>query len=106
MKLICALKDHKFRGKADALDVVLYGRADRPTRGTAGAAVRDEILHWNLRPAPRAWDFLSLALSVIAADLAGHRTESPDGWTRELELEVAVPIACSGIVNANSSSIF
>lgn len=27
---------------------------------------------------------------MIAADLAGHRTESPDGWTREFELEVAV----------------
>src|ERR1035441_237260 len=90
MKLICALKDHKFKGKADALDVVLYGRADRPTRGSAGAAIRDEIIRWNLRPAPRAWDFLSLALAVIAADLAGHRTASPDGWTRELELEVAV----------------
>ena len=41
-------------------------------------------------PSPRAWDFLSLALAVIAADLAGHRTKSPDGWTREFELEVAV----------------
>ena len=90
MKLICALKDHKFKGKADALDVVLYGRADRPTRGSAGAAIRDEIIRWNLHPAPRAWDFLSLALAVIAADLAGRRTASPDGWTRELELEVAV----------------
>jgi hypothetical protein len=27
---------------------------------------------------------------VIAADLAGHRTKSPDGWTREFELEIAV----------------
>ena len=43
MKLICALKDHKFKGSKDALDVVLYGRADRPTRGSAGAAIRDEI---------------------------------------------------------------
>jgi 7-cyano-7-deazaguanine synthase in queuosine biosynthesis len=29
-------------------------------------------------------------IAVIAADLAGHRTKSPDGWTREFELEVAV----------------
>jgi len=90
MKLICAPKDHKFKGKADALDVVLYGRADRPTRGSAGAAIKDEIIQWNLHPAPKAWDFLSLALAVIAADLAGHRAASPDGWTRELEVEVAV----------------
>ena len=26
----------------------------------------------------------------MAADLAGHRTKSPDGWTRQFELEVAV----------------
>ena len=90
MKLICAPKGYKFKGKGDALDVVLYSRADRPTRGSLGAAIRDEITAWNLNPTPRAWDFLSFALAVIAADLAGHRTGSPDGWTRELELDVAV----------------
>jgi hypothetical protein len=31
-----------------------------------------------------------LALSATAADLAGHRSASSDGWTRELEIEVAV----------------
>jgi 7-cyano-7-deazaguanine synthase in queuosine biosynthesis len=90
MKLICAPKEYAFKGRASALDVVLYGRADRPTRGSAGAAIKDEIVRCNLHPTPRAWDFLSLALAVTAADLAGHRTASPDGWTREFELEVAV----------------
>lgn len=90
MKLICAPKDYAFKGTAAALDVVLYARADRPTRGSAGAAIKDEIVKLNLHPASRAWDFLSLALAVTAADLAGHRTASPDGWTREFELEVAV----------------
>jgi hypothetical protein len=90
MKLICALKDFGFKGSADALDVVLYGNADRPTRGSAGAPIKDEIVRCNLHPAPMAWDFLSLALAVTAADLAGHRKASPDGWTREFELEVSV----------------
>ncbi len=90
MKLVCATKDYAFKGRADALDVVLYGNADRPTRGHAGAAITDNIVRSNLHPAPRAWDFLSLALAVTAADLAGHRTASPDGWTREFELEVSV----------------
>lgn len=88
MKLICAPKKHRFNGKA--LAVVLYDNADRPTRGSAGAAIRDAILRAGLYPDPKAWDFLSLALAVIAADLAGHRAASPDGWTREFELEVAV----------------
>ncbi len=90
MKLVCALSDHKFKGSNDALDVVLYSRADRPTRGSAGAAIREEIAHSKLHPTLKAWDFLSLALAVISADRAGHRTKSPDGWTREFEIEVAV----------------
>jgi 7-cyano-7-deazaguanine synthase in queuosine biosynthesis len=90
MKLICAPQSHKFKGTKGTLDVVLYGRADRQTRGSAGAAIKDAIAKSVYGPSPRAWDFLSLALAVIAADLAGHRTKSPDGWTREFELEVAV----------------
>jgi 7-cyano-7-deazaguanine synthase in queuosine biosynthesis len=90
MKLICAPKDYKFKGKSEQLDVVLYSRADRQTRGSVGARVKDEIVNSKLHPASRAWDFLSLALAAIASDLAGHRTASPDGWTREFQLEVAV----------------
>ena len=90
MKLICAPKDYAFKGTSKVLDVVLYGQADRPTRGSVGAAVTDKIFREKLRAATRAWDFLSLALSVIAADLAGHRNMSPDGWTREFELEISV----------------
>lgn len=90
MKLVCALKDHKFPGGNDTLPVILYGPADREDRGCAGAAVKHQITRDKLYPASKAWDLLSLALSVTAADLAGHRNESPDGWTREFDLEVAV----------------
>ena len=90
MKIICALSDHKFKSSKDTLDVVLYTRADRPTRGSAGAALKEEIARSKLHPSPRAWDFLSLALAIVAADLAGHRKKSPDGWTREFEIDVAV----------------
>ena len=90
MKLVCAPKDYDFKGTSKVLDVVLYGQADRPTRGSVGAAVTDKMSREKLYAAPRAWDFLSLALSVIAADLAGHRNMSPDGWTREFELDISV----------------
>lgn len=90
MKLVCAPQSHKFKGTKGTLDVVLYGRADRQTRGSAGAAIKDVIAKSVYSPSTKAWDFLSLALAVITADLAGHRTKSPDGWTRELELEIAV----------------
>jgi 7-cyano-7-deazaguanine synthase in queuosine biosynthesis len=90
MKLICAPQSHAFDDGADITNVVLYGHADRPTRGSAGAAIKDAILKCRYAAAQKAWDFLSLALGVTAADLAGFRSKSPDGWTREFELGVAV----------------
>ncbi len=90
MKLICAPRNYPFAGNADPVEVILYGHADIQTRGCAGAAVKDEIIRQKLHAATRAWDFLSVALSVTAADLAGHRSASPDGWTREFELTISV----------------
>ena len=90
MKLVCAPEDFTFPAGEDALCVVLYGQAGRPDRGSAGASARYDILRAKLLAAPRAWDLLSLALSVVTADLAGLRNQSPDGWTRDFELQVAV----------------
>lgn len=89
MKLVCALKDHPFSDTDGTLGVVLYDAATTQNRASAGGTLKHHILRDKLVPALRAWDFLSLALSVTAADLAGHRDESSDGWTREFELEIA-----------------
>jgi hypothetical protein len=89
MKLTCAPRSFPFQPESDDLQVILYGSSD-PERGSAGAAVRQQILHEKLAVAPRAWDFLSLALSVLTSDLAEPRDRSPDGWTREFDLDVAV----------------
>src|SRR5579862_9876676 len=86
MKLTCAPIDAAV-SKGGGVRVVLYGRS--PT-ASAGGSVQEEMIRRHLVPAPRAWDFLSLALSVVTADLACPRHQSPDGWTREFELEVAV----------------
>ena len=51
---------------------------------------KEQIDRSRLHPSARAWDFLSLDLAVVASNLAGHRKKSPDGWTREFELDVAV----------------
>lgn len=90
MKLVCAPKGYAFARAGDAVEVILYGHADRQNRGSAGAAVREKLIREKLHAATRAWDFLSLALSVTAADLAGHRNTSSDGWTRQFELEISV----------------
>jgi 7-cyano-7-deazaguanine synthase in queuosine biosynthesis len=90
MRLLCAPTDARRLNERDTLRVVLYGQAGADHRGSAGAAVRTEIRRARLAPTRRAWDLLSIALSVMAADVAGRRSESPDGWTREFEMEIAV----------------
>lgn len=91
MKVLCAPLDWDFdAGPAADLEVVLFSQADRPERGTAGSNILEPVAKPDLNPHPRSWDLLSFALSVIAADLSVRRDESPDGWTREISLEVAV----------------
>ena len=90
MRVVCAPLRRLPRPRAGELQVVLYGYADRAGRGEAGASLLETIKKLKLQPADRAWDLLSLALAVNAADLAVQRSSSPDGWTRNLELQVAV----------------
>jgi len=91
MRIICAPEDHKFGAAGpDALNVMLYGHACGPELGAVGATARHIIQRRKLQPAARAWDLLSIALSVIAADTVVRRDQSPDGWTREIDLQVAV----------------
>ncbi len=90
MNVVCAPLGAKANlGGAD-LEVVLFAHADRPGRGAACANIIPLVARAGRHPAPRAWDLLSLALSVIAADTGVRRNQSPDGWTREIELHVAV----------------
>ncbi|MFX6330593.1 hypothetical protein ABTF76_20280, partial [Acinetobacter baumannii] len=55
-----------------------------------GTSLIDEIRRAGLAPGISSWDFLSLALAVNAADHAVERGVSADGWTRIIELEVAL----------------
>lgn len=90
MKLVCAPKSFKFKNYASDLDVVLYSRPQDKTVGFAGHNIVRDIQKLKLNPSLRAWDFLSIALSCVCADMAGHRKKSSDGWTREFDLTIAV----------------
>ena len=68
----------------------LYGRVPIAGLGRVGGPVPPVLKRLRLAPTERAWDFASIALSVVAADEAVTRSDSPDGWTREIELTIAV----------------
>ena len=91
MRIFCAPEDYRFAAPAAGdLNVMLYGHANGPGTGSVGGTARHVIQRRKLKPAARAWDLMSIALSVVAADTAARRNSSPDGWTRQLDLHVAV----------------
>lgn len=90
MKILCAPKTYDFSSMDSEIDIVLYAQATRAGQGSIGAAIVSQMRRVRAAPPPRAWDFLSIALSCYAADLAGHRKRSPDGWTRQFEVSIAV----------------
>lgn len=90
MKIVCAPDPFDFTQEKADLCVVLYRTTRDPEKGAIGNGVPLTIRRARLAPPPLAWDLVSLALSVFAADLAGHRLKSPDGWTRTFDLRVAV----------------
>ena len=69
---------------------VLYGPQTSPKVGCIGKNLLKEIQARHLMPASRSWDFLSIALAVVAADEGVPRSRSADGWTRRINLTVAV----------------
>jgi hypothetical protein len=69
---------------------VLFDRRPDAATGAVGSMIPPYLKGLGLQPSARAWDFLSIALSVVAADESVLRTSSPDGWTRVIELTIAV----------------
>ncbi|MHB9024019.1 MAG: hypothetical protein ACYC7E_07550 [Armatimonadota bacterium] len=89
MKLICAPSSYPFFVAAPGdMNVVLYNISNQ--HGYIGNQIFPEIKRSRIIPNDIAVDLLAIALSVIAADQATKRNQSPDGWTRQLELQVAV----------------
>ena len=72
-----------------SIGVVLYGLPVNGAGGIGNRLIR-RIRRWENQPSQLAWDFLSIALAVTAADTFVRRDLSPDRWTREINLEVAL----------------
>ncbi|MBN3471282.1 hypothetical protein G0D98_22920 [Pseudomonas savastanoi pv. phaseolicola] len=89
MRFVCGPAGFRVRVSERATQVVIYGKAEKGEVSVGGYA-RYLLEKRHLEISPRAWDFLSIALSVVAADFTAIRATSADGWTRVIDLEIAV----------------
>lgn len=76
-------------GNSD-LGLALF-HAGEPSLPGLGATLPMQFRKQLSRPVPQlAWDFLSIALAAFAADRFVLRSDGDDGWTRMLDVTVAV----------------
>jgi hypothetical protein len=89
MKVICASQT-VIQKRVGDLRCVLFGRASKSDFGSAGPTLLQDVGRFGLRAPVRVWDLVGIALAVNVADQGCPRGTSSDGWTRQIELEVAV----------------
>lgn len=91
MQVICQQPDRvaRTRQRDGRLRVSLYGVGEPfPDVGYIGHQLLHRVHALRGQPTQTAWDFLSLALGVVAADTFVRRDASEDGWTRRIDLAV------------------
>jgi hypothetical protein len=74
------------KASANLIPVQLFGINNQTPY--IGNTIIKELRHKSVRIPPQAMDFLSVAMAVTAADTFVPRSDSEDGWTRELTLEL------------------
>lgn len=89
MKVLCAQNPAEL-DDSTGLAFAMYSAPTSPRIGRVGSSIPVEVRRSGFVVDQVSWDFLSIALAVIAADQGCRRTKSPDGWTREIELSVSV----------------
>ncbi len=92
MRIFCTPEEAQLRDRSSSYDVGvrLFHRPTDNRWGHSGAPVLAEIGRRKIHLDPHAWDLMSIGLSVIAADVCCQRSDSPDGWTRDISLTIAV----------------
>lgn len=91
MKFLCTSVEHlpsTLRESERAF--TLFKSAKRAGVGTIAKGWRGSLKRKGFAPNVQTWDFVQFCLSVCAADLAGLRRTSADGWTRKIELTIGL----------------
>jgi hypothetical protein len=90
-KVFCAPKDRIPEARSPRVVYVsMYAHDGVADVSTVGTSLVQDIMSAGIAPSAASWDFLTLALAVNVADHAVERNTSSDGWTRTIELEVAL----------------
>lgn len=88
--ICCPLECMPKRRNPEALYLSMFSPVRRDENGDVAVNFPTAIRRAGLAPSIEAWDFATIALAVSATDRAIIRSESPDGWTRMIELSIAL----------------
>lgn len=89
MKVICTKKSLlPERLKNNCHYFSLYSSSGREFVGRVATGWHRQLQRLGFSPEKNVWDFVTIGLSVAAADISCLRENSPDGWTREIELVI------------------
>lgn len=89
MKIVCS-QNSEALDASTGIAFSLYSAPASKKVGRVGSSIPTEVRRAGLAVDPVSWDFLSIALGVIAADQGCLRAGSSDGWTRQIDLSVCV----------------
>jgi len=89
VKILCSQSPTALND-AEGIAFAMYTSPTSGQIGRIGSSIPTEVRRAGLVVDSVSWDFLSIALAVIAADHGCLRKGSADGWTRQIELSVAV----------------
>ncbi len=90
-KVVCVSPELLPQRLAPDVDYFTVYRASAvPNVSTVGTGLLRDMDLDGLSPSTASWDFLTFALAVSAADQAVPRDGTADGWTRMIDMEVAL----------------
>lgn len=90
--IYCANDETRLASSDSEFLVRLYGTRSQSPQGLAiGNGLSDEIRRLNVLPSQRAFDFLSIALSVVSADqFISRQAYGTTGFQRQIELTISL----------------
>lgn len=90
-KIVCGPPDLMPEHLSNGVEYfAMFKSSGRHEVSTVGTGIPRGVELAGICPDIRTWDFATFALAVSAADLAVPRASSADGWTRVMELNVAL----------------